>query len=101
MARGSSTRAARRSGSQASALVVPLLVSFAKTYLWPIGLLVLAWSVYAGVRAAWYSPGVLAKLAAFAGAALSALWVAFLVALLVVIVVAVVGYLRLRRAEAQ
>jgi len=74
---------------------VQLTVSFAKTYLWPVTLLLLAYAVYAGASAALSQAGFWR----IVGAALMALWSGFWVAVLLLVIVVAIAYGLLRRAE--
>jgi deferrochelatase/peroxidase EfeB len=73
------------------ALVAQLLPSFAATFLWPVGILWLAWAAIAGWRGA--DTG-------FWAAAAWGLWHGAWLALLLVLVVGALAYVSLRRAEA-
>jgi deferrochelatase/peroxidase EfeB len=77
-----------------------LLVSFAKTYLWPVGLLLVVVAGYAGWRRAEGTPEMWAWLSALLAGAVIALWQAFWILLLVLAAVAGVVYYLLRKAEA-
>ena len=77
-----------------------LIGSFAKTYLWPVGLVLLAVAAIAGVIAAFAKVGgfwavLWAGVVGFA----CALWTGFWIALLILVIVAGIGYWRLRVAE--
>ncbi len=77
-----------------------LIGSFAKTYLWPVGLVLLAVAAIAGVIAAFAKIGgfwavLWAGVVGFA----CALWTGFWIALLILVIVAGIGYWRLRVAE--
>jgi hypothetical protein len=79
---------------------VTLIVSFAKTYLWPVGVLLLAIAAIAGVVAAFAKLGgfwavLWAGVVGFA----CALWTGFWIALLVLVIVAGIAYALLRIAE--
>lgn len=76
-------------------LIFGLAASFTWLYLWPFALPVLAWTLYAGLKAAQTNRGVLCVLVA----AVCALVLAVLVSLLVFAVLAGIAYLRLRSAE--
>ncbi len=79
---------------------VTLIVSFAKTYLWPVGVVLLAIAAIAGVVAAFAKVGgfwavLWAGVVGFA----CALWTGFWIALLVLVIVAGIAYALLRIAE--
>lgn len=80
--------------------VIGRLWSFARTYLWPVGLLLLAAALIAGAIAASDADGwwemIREGLLAFA----CALWTGFWIALLVLTILAGILYFLLRRAEA-
>src|SRR5262245_46341607 len=75
----------------AARLILQLLSSFARTFLWPIGLVVLGWSI---LVAAWQG-----TLWSAFGAGLAALTGGLIVAVPVVILLMLALYLLLRRAE--
>ena len=66
-------------GVTALSIVLPLIWSFARTYLWPIGLALLAWVIFAGI---------------------AALWTGVKAAVVVAVILAVILYILLIRAEA-
>ncbi|WP_426955583.1 Dyp-type peroxidase [Muricoccus radiodurans] len=84
-----------------AAFVAGLAGSFAVTYLWPLGLLLLALAVGSGLHAAWPAHGAGKWLGAFLGGALPVLWTGLWMALLLVVVVVVIGLVRLRDAESR
>jgi deferrochelatase/peroxidase EfeB len=74
-------------------------VSLVKTYLWPVGLVLLAIALAAGVLAAYGKVGVWAMLGAGLTAFLGALWTGFWIALLLLLIAAAIAYASLRKAE--
>jgi deferrochelatase/peroxidase EfeB len=76
-----------------------LVWSFARTYLWPVGLLLLAAALIAGAIAASKAYGFWGTICAGLLAFGSALWTGFWIALLVLTIVTGIAYLLLRRAE--
>ena len=87
--------------SSGLALAIQLLLSFARTYLWPLGLALLAWAVYAGFRSASLQYGFGRQVEAFLVGALGGLWTGFWWLLLGLLIVAGLGYAIFRRAEAR
>jgi deferrochelatase/peroxidase EfeB len=77
------------------AFAFQLVLSFVKTYLWPIGLGLLGYAIYAGASAALAKAGFWGV----TGAALMALWLGFWVAVLLLAIVAGIAYGLLRFAE--
>jgi deferrochelatase/peroxidase EfeB len=81
------------------AFVFYLLVSFAKTYLWPLAVALLLIALVMAVIAGFGASGAGAMLGAAVSAFLSTLWALFWIALVGLLVVAGIGYSLLRRAE--
>jgi deferrochelatase/peroxidase EfeB len=76
-----------------------LVVSFLRTYVWPIGVLLLISAVVAGTLAAFGKSGFWNMLGTGLLAFLGALWTGFWISLLLIAIVAAIGYALLRRAE--
>jgi hypothetical protein len=72
-----------------------LVLSFLKTYLWPLGVVLLAYGAYSGVSAALSNAGFWGIL----DAAVTGLWSGFWVAFLLLAIIAGVAYGLLRRVE--
>jgi deferrochelatase/peroxidase EfeB len=79
--------------------VLQLFVSFVKTYLWPIVVLLLLCAAVAGISAAFGKSGIWHMLGAGLLGFLGALWTGFWIALLLIAIAAAIGYGLLRRAE--
>ncbi len=79
--------------------VIRLVVSFMKTYLWPVGVLLLAGALVAGVIAAHDANGFWEMVQEGLVAFVCALWTGLWIALVILALIAGVGYLLLRRAE--
>jgi deferrochelatase/peroxidase EfeB len=75
--------------------VLQLILSFSKTYLWPLGLVVLLYAAYSGVAAAISGAGLWRVL----DAVVTGFWNGFWVAFLLFAIVTGIAYLLLRRAE--
>lgn len=82
-------------------LAIQLVLLFSRTYLWPLGLALLAWSVYAGFRSASLQYGFGRQVEAFLVGVLGGLWTGFWWLLLGLLIVAGLGYAFFRRAEAR
>jgi len=78
---------------------VQLLLSFVRTYLWPVGVVLLLSVILWGVYKAWPEPDFVAQLRAFGTGALRALRIGFWIALLLVAALIGATYVLLRRAE--
>ena len=74
-------------------------VSFLKTYLWPVGVVLLAVAVLAGAIAAHGVSGIWEMIGVGLLGFVCALWGGFWIALLLLVLVAAAGYVLLRRAE--
>lgn len=85
----------------AAAFGVRLVLSFARTYLWPVAILVLALALYAGVQAAFLEDRFWPGVGAFLLAAAGVLWNGFLLTLIAVLIVGGVAFFLLGRAEAR
>jgi deferrochelatase/peroxidase EfeB len=79
--------------------IATLVASFAKTYLWPVGLILLIAVVLCAVVAAWPVPWFWPKLGAFFGAAWHALKYGVCLAALLIAAAGLVTYFLLRGAE--
>ena len=78
-----------------------LALGFTRTYLWPVGLFVLGWALYAGIKFAAFEGGFWPWLGAFFLGVLGGLWTGFWIALLAVVILVGIAYFLLRRAEAR
>jgi deferrochelatase/peroxidase EfeB len=81
------------------AIVPQLALSFARTFLWPLGLVLAAWVISAAVTAHSAVPLSEPPFWPVVGAAVSALWSGLIAALIFVVIVGVIVYLSLRRQE--
>lgn len=81
--------------------IATLALSFVKTYLTPVAVLLVVAALVWGVLVAWPAPWFWPKLGVFLLAFLKALWVGFWIALVVVLVAAGITYVLLVRAEAR
>jgi deferrochelatase/peroxidase EfeB len=77
-----------------------LLFSFAKTYLWPVGVVLLIVALVAGVNHANAQPPHVPWLVGFIAGAVTGVWGAFWIVLVALAIVAFTAYVQLRKAEA-
>ena len=82
-------------------LVIGLLGSFIRTFLWPIGALLLLVALIAGILAAHAADASASTLGVFVLTTLQTLWGGFWIALILLLIAVVWGYSRLREAEAE
>jgi deferrochelatase/peroxidase EfeB len=82
-----------------TSLIASLVVSFAATYLWPIGIVVLLLGLAGGICAAWDEIGFWNTVGGFVAGGLKWLIYAGLLALLLVLLAALAGYGALRSLE--
>jgi deferrochelatase/peroxidase EfeB len=78
-----------------------LALAAARTYLWPAGLFVLGWTLYAGLKVASVGNGFWPWLGAFFIGALGGLWSGLWIALIGVVIFVAAAYGLLRRAESR
>ncbi len=83
------------------ALVLQLALSFVRTYLLPVAVVVVAWAVYSALRAYPSGEGAWTSVRAMLAGGLGGLWTAGWMAALLVVLALGVSYLIFRRAEAQ
>jgi deferrochelatase/peroxidase EfeB len=82
-----------------ASLIAKLIGSFATTYLWPVGIVLLLLGLVGGIRSGWYASGFWHVLGAFVGGALKWLIVSGGISLIALAVAALLAYWELRSLE--